>query len=285
MLILSVMCFILVAGKALATPVARRVFCAGTKGARRLAVGTGVVTDFNDPYNDQCDRVVHFLQSTDLHGLLRSGDCRLLELGCGSGPFGRRLLAEYPLLRVAGVDIMDKRIENLRRCVERDGLESRYRPLTGDIRCADLFSPGEFDVVLAPSVLHHILKLAKTSVPDNIGAWLRPGGYLLIFDPNGANPVLQLSNVVMRVAVRFSQSLHKYKVPDETMYPPSLFRSVFSNVGFNYMRGETCGTCLPVRRAKPRLAAVRNALFNVAHPVLSGERRGHELIALFQKPV
>ena len=239
--------------------------------------------DYNDPYNVQCNALTAFLRTTAVHGMLNAMPCRMLELGCGSGPFGRRLLAEYPQLHVTGVEVLPESVAALRQIVTRDGLERRYKPLLADIADAEVLESSGYDLILAPNVLHHIPRLAHTPVPDNLCRWLRPGGYLMVYDPNGANPVQQLSNQVTRVATRYIKALHPYKWPGETMYSPAYYRRVFTRHGFSYVYGFTHDPFLPVRDAGLFLLAVRNVLNNAVALVTRGDWRGAGQSLLFRK--
>ena len=120
-------------------------------------------------------------------------------------------------------------------------------------------------------------------MPDNICHWLKPGGYLIVFDPNGANPVLQLSNQIMRVAVHFSKALHAYKWPGETMYSPAYYRRAFTRHGFTYVQGFTHDPYMPVRHERPLLLAMRNIVNNTVALIARGDWRGAGQSLLFRK--
>jgi SAM-dependent methyltransferase len=239
--------------------------------------------DYNDSHNVQCDQVVKFLRTTAAHDLLSGGPCRLLELGCGTGPFGRRLLEEYPLLHVTGVEVLPEPIDALRQILARDGLEKRYEPVVADIGRAEIFDADRFDFILAPSVLHHIPGLIRSDVPRNICRWTRTGGQMMIYDPNGANPVQQASNQVMRVATQYFSSLHKHKWPGETMYSPAYYRRVFLNNGFEYVHGFTHDPFMPVRGTGVPLLGARNLVINAVALVTWGEWRGAGQSSLYRK--
>ena len=247
-------------------------------------MNNSVGCDYNDPHNAQCDDVVAFIRSTVAAAVFGGKQAvRILELGCGTGPFGRRLLTEYPATTVTGVDVLPDSIALLNRFLAEQGLSSRYRGLTGDALDADLFAPESFDVVLAPSVLHHFERLSESPVPRNLHRWLRPGGYLVIFDPNGANPVQQLSNQVMRVVVRHVKALRSYKWVGETMYTPAYYRRVFAAGGFEPVTCRVGTPLLPVRGVGMPLVALRNALNNLVARVTWGEWHGCVQFLLFRR--
>ncbi len=243
------------------------------------------VFDYDDPLNAQCNELMDFVRQTVIQEEFQSGkDIRALELGCGTGPMGRRILAEYPNVHVTGVEVLPERIDALRRILASTGLTDRYQAILGDITIAGLFPEGAFDVILAPSVLHHFEGLRRSPVPGNLRCWLRPGGYLVIQDPNGANPVQQLSNQVMRIAVRYSRRLRAYKWPGETMYSPAYFRRVFRRAGLKYLTGCVCNPRLPVRDTGVPLLGLRNRLNNAVANVTWGDCHGTGQLLVFQKP-
>lgn len=266
-----------------------RLIYTATSSTRIRVQGFGGRMNFDDPYNEQCNEVFKFLQTTEIHALLQTKSCRMLELGCGTGPFGRRLIAEYPLLCATGVEILPFRFEELRQLVALNKVETRYEPVLGDIQTPDLFAENRFDLVLAPMVLHHFPTLDRSVVPANICRWLKPGGHLVVFDPNGANPVLQFSNQLMlRVLLRVSKTARLVKCPDETMFSPAYFRKVFSQHGFAFKQGITCPKYVPLRCGSNMfvlncLMNIHNAMYNTFAPFTYGEWRGAAQISQFQK--
>ena len=105
----------------------------------------------------------------------------LLDIGCGAGNYSLRLLQELPGLDVTLVDLSQPMLD---RAVQRVGAATtgRATPLAGDIREVEL-GAGQFDVVLAAAVLHHLRTDAEwDAVFAKIFAALRPGGSLWIFD-------------------------------------------------------------------------------------------------------
>lgn len=242
------------------------------------------IIDYNDLNNAQCNDVVAFIRCTAVREVFDGHrTVRILELGCGTGPFGRRLLTEYPACTVTGVDILPDSIATLRRLLTEQDLTNRYQALVGDAMVPELFAPGSFDVILAPSVLHHFERLAHSPVPGNLHRWLRSGGYLVIQDPNGANPVQQLSNQIMRVLVRYVKALRPYKWVGETMYTPAYFRRVFSGCGFQPVTGQVYGSIMPVRGTGVPFLGLRNALNNIVAQVTWGDWHGCGQLQLFRR--
>jgi tRNA (cmo5U34)-methyltransferase len=130
----------------------------------------------------------------------------LLDIGCGAGNYSLRLLQELPNLDVTLIDLSQPM---LNRAHERVGAatQGRVTTIAGDVREADL-GTGQFDIVLAAAVLHHLRTDAEwDAVFEKIYAALKPGGALWIFDlVDSASPAIQ---EVMRR--RFSEYLVAFK--------------------------------------------------------------------------
>jgi 2-polyprenyl-3-methyl-5-hydroxy-6-metoxy-1,4-benzoquinol methylase len=110
-----------------------------------------------------------YLQS--LH-VVKSG-ARTLEVGCGNGSISAWLARQVaPDGRAVAVDLDLSRV-----AVHSPNLELR----NGDIMTG-LVEPGNFDVVTARAVLHHVAD-AETAVV-NLVASLRPGGAILLIEPD-----------------------------------------------------------------------------------------------------
>jgi len=94
----------------------------------------------------------------------------VLELGSGAGVRSTRLLAERTNLM--GIDIS---AEQVRRARER---VPRARFVHADFTQVEL-ERGSFDAVVSFYVFNHVPREELGPLLGRIGAWLRPGGYLL----------------------------------------------------------------------------------------------------------
>ena len=130
----------------------------------------------------------------------------LLDIGCGAGNYSLRLLQELPGLDVTLIDLSQPMLD---RALQRVGAATtgRVSARAGDIREAEL-GAGQFDVVLAAAVLHHLRTDAEwDAVFAKIYTALKPGGSLWIFDlVDSASPAIE---EVMRR--RYSQYLVAFK--------------------------------------------------------------------------
>ena len=119
-------------------------------------------------------------------------DDRVLDIGCGPGGF----LAVLSRLggEVVGIDISTEFVSACRDTIERLGLRNA-RALCAP--AAELpFPDDSFDVVLLIDVLHHMD--AVEPALREVKRVLRPGGRVLVFEPNKLNPLLYLMCVLDR---------------------------------------------------------------------------------------
>ena len=113
-------------------------------------------------------------------------DMRVLDVGCGPGGF-LAVLAELSG-EVVGVDISEQFVSLARATIARHGLANASAEIASSdsLPCAD----GAFHAVVLVDVIHHLERIGPTL--DEVCRVLRPGGRLLIFEPNKLNPLLGL---------------------------------------------------------------------------------------------
>ncbi|WP_461532794.1 class I SAM-dependent methyltransferase [Sinomicrobium sp.] len=105
----------------------------------------------------------------------------LLDVGCGAGNYTLKMLSEIPDLNCSLVDFS---LPMLRRAEERisPNTNGRIESFHGDIRDAQ-FSDGQFDIVLAGAVMHHLRDDADwESVFQKVYRIVKPGGSFWISD-------------------------------------------------------------------------------------------------------
>ena len=100
-----------------------------------------------------------------------------LSLGCGSGRAERNFLKQGICTSFHGIDIAPQAVEQARLSAETEKLNCTYS--VQDLN--DLSLPkGAFDLVVAQTSLHHVLKLEH--VMDQIALSLTPNGVLWVHD-------------------------------------------------------------------------------------------------------
>lgn len=97
---------------------------------------------------------------------LAPGD--VLEIGCGTGDFAERLVAEHPGARVVATDASTRMVE----LTAAGGVEARVAD-AGDLP----FPDASYDLVAAMWMLYHVPDLDR--VLAEVRRVLRPGGHLL----------------------------------------------------------------------------------------------------------
>lgn len=105
----------------------------------------------------------------------------VLDVGCGAGNYTLKLLERLPNLDVTLIDLSQPMLDRARERVSR-ATTGRITSIRGDIRAVEL-PEGEFDIVLAAAVLHHLR--TEQEWQDVFAAFhraLRPGGSVWVFD-------------------------------------------------------------------------------------------------------
>lgn len=112
---------------------------------------------------------------------------RILELGCGTGELAAEL-ADLTKAAVTGVDLSPKFVETAANLHRLPGL---------DFMVADLSKPPpelerrRYDSIVGNGILHHLYHELDSFLPA-IKQWLRPGGKIVFWEPNVANPYIYL---------------------------------------------------------------------------------------------
>ncbi len=98
----------------------------------------------------------------------------VLEIGCGSAKDLCRLVEKYNC-RAIGVDSSDLILKFAEDRVRKTGLSSKITIIKGDVTNMDFFDDGQFDIVIAQSVLATILD--KDKVATEVSRVLKSGGH------------------------------------------------------------------------------------------------------------
>ena len=104
---------------------------------------------------------------------------RILEVGCGDGSFGQRLLEHYPGAEYVGIDISAEP----GRLFRGDQSRATFRSIDSASYLAE--GPEPFDLVVMVDVVHHIPLELRDQVMGEVRALTAPGGRYAIkeWDP------------------------------------------------------------------------------------------------------
>jgi 2-polyprenyl-6-hydroxyphenyl methylase/3-demethylubiquinone-9 3-methyltransferase len=99
---------------------------------------------------------------------------RILEIGCGDGSFGQRLLDRYPDAEYVGIDIAAAPGRLFRgdpsRAVFQSASSREFREQ----------APAPFDLVLLVDVLHHVPVALREDLLRDVQLLTRPGGHYVV---------------------------------------------------------------------------------------------------------
>jgi tRNA (cmo5U34)-methyltransferase len=105
----------------------------------------------------------------------------VLDVGCGAGNYTLKLLKFLPNLDATLIDLSPPMLDRARERVSL-ATAGRITTVQGDIREVEL-SDGQFDIVLAAAVLHHLRTDQEwRAVFAAFHRALRPGGSVWVFD-------------------------------------------------------------------------------------------------------
>ncbi len=122
------------------------------------------------------------------------GPVRLFEVACGSGTYLRRAAERNPELEAVGVELQADVAEGARRLVAEHGLSARVTIEAGDIRTRP--ADPSFDLVTLHNALYYFPTDERAALLAHLGAFLRPGGRLLVCSScRGGSPGMQLLDV------------------------------------------------------------------------------------------
>jgi len=161
----------------------------------------------------------------------------ILECGGGAGFYTTRLLrAGY---KVTCVDLSGEALSVNRQSARRIDREPELETIKGDFTKQVAGLSDNFDVAVFIKVLHHFSDLA--SIEEALAAVfrkLRPGGALIIFEPNGRNPLWKPLYLVQKDPVEGKSKWHYEKnltLITESNLLGSLPEGVQSDVQYHYV--------------------------------------------------
>jgi len=171
----------------------------------------------------------------ELIGAARPG-MRILEIGCGPGIESHWLALQG--VSVVGLDVDSRFIKaanhigKLIRAAWNVPLDIELRRLN----VLDMPDSESFDLIYMKEVLHHLEPRAL--VVPKIASLLRPGGQLIVLEPNALNPFIQIEMIVRRQYVlplvlrqTDKKTGERYLNGDERLMLPATIRRLFRRSG------------------------------------------------------
>lgn len=171
-----------------------------------------------------------------MSGLLNPGKkCgKVLEVGCGSGAFGRRLAKKG--FKVTGIDLSKVLVKKANKLARSEKLP--YKAVAGDVFN---YRATGFDIVMCVGFLHHFEDLSP--IINKLCGFLKKGGELAIMEPNGSNPVIKLTELIRKKVWPFS-TMPSLGTLNETNHTAGKYLSEFKKAGLVpvYRSGFIAGT-------------------------------------------
>ncbi len=157
-------------------------------------------------------------------GLLRKADkkIRVLEVGCGSGPFGRRLAENG--YEVTGIDLSKVLVKAANDAAKNKKI--KYNAISGDVF---EYNGAGFDIVLCAGFLRHFTELGPIIL--KMKSFLKKGGYTVLIEPNGSNPAVRITEFIRKNMWPFNKMVNLGTL-NETSHTAEKYISEFKGAGF-----------------------------------------------------
>ena len=183
--------------------------------------------EYGKHYYDQSSMAYRdrFIYKLILDGLDLNGKY-VADIAAGSGENSLELKRRYPRVRLTGFDISSKAIKQYRENVGTSAFQQDFtKPMKQKF---------EFDVVMVFGGLHHCANDLRR-VFENISGLLKPGGMLLMWEPNRECFLECLRKIWYRKSRFFQEDTEKDLVHDDISNMASSF---FEVKDLKYMGGR-----------------------------------------------
>lgn len=217
----------------------------------------------------------------DRFGAREGGRKLLLDAGCGSGIYGKRLARRG--YQVTGVDLSEEMVA----IANTRNPSSGFQAVPGDLENKTLFPENKFDVVFFGQMLHHFPDISKVIAAT--AHWLKPEGQMMILEPNGSNPVNRLSKGIGRLFM-FNEAMRKgIGTENERSLSPREILNYLSLHNLRVVKKESLDFRLWVNKEEPIpaflrfMVNLREILYALAAKILPGMSRGRIMILIAEK--
>ncbi len=157
----------------------------------------------------------------------------ILDAGCGTGAFGKRLARLG--YQVIGVDISQNMVRQANTREKFDG----FHAIAGDMENPGLFEKNTFDIILCGMVLHHFPNLDSSNLISNFRKWLRPQGTVVVFEPNGSNPLNKTSRLLGQIYLKFNPHSKHVSINESIHYSHAQYKKHFDSQGFRLVSSSS----------------------------------------------
>jgi 2-polyprenyl-3-methyl-5-hydroxy-6-metoxy-1,4-benzoquinol methylase len=104
---------------------------------------------------------------------------KILDFGCGIGLLSRFLLQKFPASEIHGYDVSGNSIAQIEQGVSSCG---RFTSQENEL-------DHDYNLIVVANVMHHIAKEQRQEAISHLRDRLAPGGSLVVFEHNPANPL------------------------------------------------------------------------------------------------
>lgn len=203
--------------------------------------------------NNEYDAVPHHVYTKVAkicHKLLNHKRAKILEVGCGSGMFGKTLAQLGH--KVIGIDISPEMVKNANHRKVKG-----YNAETKDLEVKSNFRANSFLLILCPGVLHHLPSLVDGRAIKNFRHWLKPNGWVVCWEPNGSNPITILSKILFKLVYRFTGA-NGFATVNETNHTFKQYVLSFGGSGFKLIFSKSFSDKSTVIFSNPVMQALVN---------------------------
>jgi 2-polyprenyl-3-methyl-5-hydroxy-6-metoxy-1,4-benzoquinol methylase len=169
----------------------------------------------------QEDDYAYFFKVTGLD-MKRKIRIKVLEVGCGSGAFGRRLAKNG--YAVTGIDLSRTLVKAANDAAKADKV--KYKAIAGDV--FEYRGKG-YDIVLCAGFLHHFTDLVP--IAAKLKGFLRKNGHVVLIEPNGSNPAVRITETLRKNVWPFCR-MSSLGTLNETSHTAEKYMRVFADAGF-----------------------------------------------------
>jgi SAM-dependent methyltransferase len=151
-----------------------------------------LLADLNDPSRAIYERRRLFQMTFDFLSSLDLKQLSVLDYGCGAGEWGCWMATEGA--RVTFLDLSPAAVNVAMRRARASGAEERVRGEARDASDLSGIPDGAYDLIFGCAAVHHTLKYPNAF--QELLRVLKPGGWLVLAETLGDNPILNLGRKI-----------------------------------------------------------------------------------------